>query len=95
MTAAFGSENFLESSKLGMVSLHLTGIASAWWEAQTQDGATPTHWKGFKKAFFKQKTAYEILRSDWSSDVCSSDLVRFITFNGRYGQIEKAVQFVR
>eukprot|EP01047_Picozoa_sp_COSAG01_P128306 COSAG01_NODE_57648_length_311_cov_0.485849_1_plen_76_part_01 len=24
-------------------------------------------------AFFKQKTAYEILRSDWSSDVCSSD----------------------
>src|SRR6056297_2763790 len=24
--------------------------------------------------FFKQKTAYEILRSDWSSDVCSSDL---------------------
>ena len=26
--------------------------------------------------FFKQKTAYEILRSDWSSDVCSSDLHR-------------------
>src|SRR6056297_2072064 len=25
--------------------------------------------------FFKQKTAYDILRSDWSSDVCSSDLV--------------------
>jgi len=24
---------------------------------------------------FKQKTAYEISRSDWSSDVCSSDLV--------------------
>eukprot|EP01045_Picozoa_sp_COSAG04_P060842 COSAG04_NODE_30919_length_260_cov_0.577640_1_plen_55_part_10 len=23
--------------------------------------------------FFKQRTAYEILRSDWSSDVCSSD----------------------
>eukprot|EP01048_Picozoa_sp_COSAG05_P039023 COSAG05_NODE_19139_length_297_cov_0.707071_1_plen_41_part_01 len=23
--------------------------------------------------FFKQKTAYEILRSDWSSDVCPSD----------------------
>src|SRR6187399_3559639 len=28
--------------------------------------------------FFKQKTAYEITASDWSSDVCSSDLaVRF------------------
>src|SRR3546814_8449733 len=24
--------------------------------------------------FFKQKTAYELLISDWSSDVCSSDL---------------------
>src|SRR3546814_3248458 len=24
--------------------------------------------------FFKQKTAYDILISDWSSDVCSSDL---------------------
>src|SRR5213075_3457759 len=25
--------------------------------------------------FFKQKTAYEITRRDWSSDVCSSDLM--------------------
>src|SRR3546814_8585628 len=25
--------------------------------------------------FFKQKTAYEIRISDWSSDVCSSDLL--------------------
>ena len=24
--------------------------------------------------FFKQKTAYEVLDGDWSSDVCSSDL---------------------
>jgi len=24
--------------------------------------------------FFKQKTAYEIPKRDWSSDVCSSDL---------------------
>src|SRR5881398_3774230 len=24
--------------------------------------------------FFKQKTAYEMLSGDWSSDVCSSDL---------------------
>ena len=30
-----------------------------------------------KKLFFKQKTAYEIGGSDWSSDVCSSDL-RFV-----------------
>ena len=26
--------------------------------------------------FFKQKTAYEIIKRDWSSDVCSSDLPR-------------------
>src|SRR3546814_18708612 len=28
--------------------------------------------------FFKQKTAYEMRISDWSSDVCSSDLSRWI-----------------
>src|SRR3546814_4410840 len=27
--------------------------------------------------FFKQKTAYEMRISDWSSDVCSSDLARY------------------
>src|SRR3546814_3327460 len=43
--------------------------------------------------FFKQKTAYEMRISDWSSDVCSSDLVTPDTLidtnpgwmpNGRY-----------
>src|SRR3546814_4272059 len=29
--------------------------------------------------FFKQKTAYEMRISDWSSDVCSSDLERALT----------------
>src|SRR3546814_18448652 len=28
--------------------------------------------------FFKQKTAYEMRISDWSSDVCSSDLIKII-----------------
>src|SRR3546814_2303537 len=28
--------------------------------------------------FFKQKTAYEMRISDWSSDVCSSDLMRIV-----------------
>src|SRR3546814_4928337 len=27
--------------------------------------------------FFKQKTAYEMRISDWSSDVCSSDLISY------------------
>src|SRR3546814_7461250 len=31
---------------------------------------------GFVIFFFKQKTAYEMRISDWSSDVCSSDLCR-------------------
>src|SRR3546814_5457589 len=29
--------------------------------------------------FFKQKTAYEMRISDWSSDVCSSDLIDLTT----------------
>src|SRR3546814_7560942 len=45
--------------------------------------------------FFKQKTAYEMRISDWSSDVCSSDLLaaldagcrlQFITRNDRARQ---------
>src|SRR3546814_8992815 len=31
--------------------------------------------------FFKQKTAYEMRISDWSSDVCSSDLGQRIQLN--------------
>ena len=34
--------------------------------------------------FFKQKTAYEIVSRDWSSDVCSSDLV--IVETGQLGR---------
>src|SRR3546814_7408411 len=33
--------------------------------------------------FFKQKTAYEMRISDWSSDVCSSDLHYRINVRGR------------
>src|SRR3546814_8884500 len=32
--------------------------------------------------FFKQKTAYEMRISDWSSDVCSSDLTPFKQWQG-------------
>src|SRR3546814_21160386 len=37
--------------------------------------------------FFKQKTAYEMRISDWSSDVCSSDLGR----DGEPGRVEPVV----
>src|SRR3546814_7684824 len=36
--------------------------------------------------FFKQKTAYEMRISDWSSDVCSSDLQRCIQALGLRGR---------
>src|SRR3546814_7356573 len=35
--------------------------------------------------FFKQKTAYEMRISDWSSDVCSSDLFQFSSAAGTTG----------
>src|SRR3546814_11750251 len=35
--------------------------------------------------FFKQKTAYEMRISDWSSDVCSSDLFRHRRVDFRLG----------
>src|SRR3546814_3149327 len=34
--------------------------------------------------FFKQKTAYELRISDWSSDVCSSDLLAADEFIRRF-----------
>src|SRR3546814_7033608 len=35
--------------------------------------------------FFKQKTAYEMRISDWSSDVCSSDLLVMRAYSGLAG----------
>src|SRR3546814_4921562 len=40
--------------------------------------------------FFKQKTAYEMRISDWSSDVCSSDLISFIERVGKRRALDKA-----
>src|SRR3546814_10411312 len=44
--------------------------------------------------FFKQKTAYEMRISDWSSDVCSSDLEHLSPYNATVkamGQITGAI----
>ena len=48
------------------VVLHCVGLRTLAWERAREKGVL----KGIK-----QKTAYEILRCDWSSDVCSSDLI--------------------
>src|SRR3546814_9600377 len=37
--------------------------------------------------FFKQKTAYEMRISDWSSDVCSSDLGSLVASPARKGRL--------
>src|SRR3546814_6073763 len=41
--------------------------------------------------FFKQKTAYEMRISDWSSDVCSSDLNRLDFALAELGRIERTL----
>src|SRR3546814_9759673 len=49
--------------------------------------------------FFKQKTAYEMRISDWSSDVCSSDLnatsgvVNVVTAKPKLSRFEAEAQF--
>src|SRR3546814_7114154 len=51
--------------------------------------------------FFKQKTAYEMRISDWSSDVCSSDLYPVIFENNnpwrerRMGHVEEMTSNVQ
>src|SRR3546814_129832 len=40
--------------------------------------------------FFKQKTAYEMRISDWSSDVCSSDLSRYFSYFSGVNTFEMA-----
>ena len=54
-----------------------------------------------ERLFFKQKTAYEISRSDWSSDVCSSDLlcndgprIRLRSGSRRSGNADDGKRFV-
>src|SRR3546814_6857597 len=39
--------------------------------------------------FFKQKTAYEMRISDWSSDVCSSDLDQVLVAHGDARRVER------
>src|SRR3546814_6632328 len=49
--------------------------------------------------FFKQKTAYEMRISDWSSDVCSSDLTggvdRILLDNFTPSALKEAVEHIR
>src|SRR3546814_1781659 len=42
---------------------------------------------------FKQKTAYEMRISDWSSDVCSSDLYSRVDVGNRIARLERIAPF--
>src|SRR3546814_3441738 len=44
--------------------------------------------------FFKQKTAYEMRISDWSADVCSSDLTG-VSVGGRGFRLDPTVSLAR
>src|SRR3546814_12187165 len=41
--------------------------------------------------FFKQKTAYEMRISDWSSDVCSSDLCSTLNYGHNHPVLKQAL----
>src|SRR3546814_1556723 len=45
--------------------------------------------------FFKQKTAYEMRISDWSSDVCSSDLVDLDHWVATIMGVDRSAGFAR
>ena len=47
-------------------------------ERQPNSKTRPTVKSVYLFFFFKQKTAYEIVSRDWSSDVCSSDLPKHL-----------------
>ena len=42
--------------------------------------------------FFKQKTAYEIVSRDWSSDVCSSDLIKLMNVGARIRELSSNIK---
>src|SRR3546814_14121455 len=44
--------------------------------------------------FFKQKTAYEMRISDWSSDVCSSDLL-YRAENSSWSSVKRVIKLAR
>src|SRR3546814_6545465 len=45
--------------------------------------------------FFKQKTAYEMRISDWSSDVCSSDLALEVFLEAFEGPLDLLLYLIR
>src|SRR3546814_14662430 len=47
-----------------------------WWTVEVLRSVVRDWFSAIVVFFFKQKTAYELRISDWSSDVCSSDLWR-------------------
>jgi len=69
---SFGNGSAMRVSPVGFVYSSLEDVLE---QSRRSAEVTHNHPEGVKGAqFFKQKTAYEIIAGDWSSDVCSSDL---------------------
>ena len=58
-----------------------TGTENQWDDKNKKEKEEKKKKKRRRIFFFKQKTAYEIYQCDWSSDVCSSDLLPFPGIN--------------
>ncbi|MCO5546841.1 hypothetical protein L7F22_000278 [Adiantum nelumboides] len=52
--AAFGGENFTESSKLRSMAMHLQKSARQWWASLKVQGKAPTSWAECREAILKQ-----------------------------------------
>ena len=52
--AAFGGEEFTESSKLRHVAMHFTKAARQWWASLKAQGTHPRTWKLCRSAIMKQ-----------------------------------------
>ena len=53
----------------------MSGVEVVWWDNKGIVELVVCVFLLLYFFFFKQKTAYEIVSRDWSSDVCSSDLI--------------------
>ena len=65
----------VQLSLIHIFGMTVEGVSVDWSEVIGRSRKVSDRLAGGVGFLFKQKTAYEISRSDWSSDVCSSDLL--------------------
>ena len=68
--AAFGNEDFSESSKMRHVSMHFQNLAWQWWASLRAQGTAPKTWKAMKIAILKKflpSDAKDKVLTEWRS----------------------------